>query len=354
MVNPAAVPRYGEDHESFRASVQRLLATEAVPHLTEWRASGQVPSSLMQSLGQYGFLGTGIPEDFGGGGTGDPLFTAVLIEEIVAVGAIGLALVLAQHCGVAMPAALRLPDSDMRTTAVTHGAAGQALLVPLLLDGVLEAHGVPGASVADYVLVAHRAPDGQARAGLLARRDVGVVSGAVGLGGRESGLGDLRLTSAALAAAIPDPDPALIRRDADLWTAVAAAAGARYALALAVSYVTEREVFGRPLSVLQNTQMRLAEIGAQAHVIQGFVNRCLGQLAVDTLSAVDAAAARVGATEAFDRAVDQSLQLHGGYGYIREYPVSHAYADARFLRQAAATIGDPRPLLASAMGLNPL
>ena len=350
-VRPTSLPRYGEDHESFRFSVRRLIQAKVVPHLDDWRASRQVPSHLLQALGDQGFLGTDIPEDLGGSGTGDPRFTAVLVEEVVAAGATGLAVVLAQHCGVAAPAALRLPDGDLRTTAVMRAAVGEALLVPLVLDMRLEAHGVPGASAADYFVAIQADPEDGPRTRILARDAADVTAGPAPLGGRESGLGDVRLKPASFTGTPSNPDFLLLRRDADLWTAVVAVAGARHALELARSYVTERTVFGRPLSTLENTRLRLAELGAQVTVMQGFITHCLDALADGALSAVDAAAARMGASDAFDRAADQSLQLHGGYGYMREYAVSHAYADARFLRQCAATSGDPRSVLTSALAL---
>jgi acyl-CoA dehydrogenase len=352
-VSLTSPPLYGEDHESFRSSVRRLVQGEVLPHLDDWRASRQVPPNLLQTLGDQGFLGTDIPEDLGGSGTGDPRFTAVLVEEVVAVGATGLAVVLAQHCGVAVPAALRLPDGDdeLRATAVMRAAAGEALLVPVVLDGQFEANGVPGASLADYFVAIQCDSKDEPRAGILARGAADVAAGAAPLGGRESGLGDVRFKSASLTAAVKNPDFLLMRRDVDLWAAVVAAAGARNALELARSYVIERKVFGRPLSSLENTRLRLAEVGADVSVIQGFISHCLDRLADGTLSAVDAAAARIAASDTFDRAADQALQLHGGYGYMREYPVSHAYADARFLRQCAATAGDPRPVLASALAL---
>ncbi|MBP2389392.1 acyl-CoA dehydrogenase [Aeromicrobium fastidiosum] len=308
-----------------------------------------MPAELFRTLGDQGFLGTDVPDDLGGSGTGDPRFTAVLVEEVVAAGAIGLAVVLAHQCGVAVPAVLRLPEGDHRTTTIRRVAAGEDLLIPLLLDGGDRGLGVPGAAGAGFFVVVQSGPDGEAGVSLVARDAVEVTAGSASLGGLEAGLGDVRL--AVPAATVDGSEVERVRRDVDLWTAVVSAAGARHALELGRAYVVERKVFGRPLSSLENTRLRLAEVGARIGVVQGFVTRCLDELADGTLSGVAAATARMEATRAFDRAVDQSLQLHGGYGYMREYPISHAYADARFVRQSAAASSDPRLVLADALGL---
>jgi acyl-CoA dehydrogenase len=345
-------PGYGEDHDTFRASVRRLLKAEVVPHLDDWRGAGAVPETLALSLGDQGFLSTSIPEDLGGGGTDDPRFVAVLVDETVAIGATGLALVLANHCGVCIPAMLRLPDSDFRTQALAGAASGSALAAPMLLDGARQSRGVPGAMTAGYFVVSRVDPGEERTVGLHPRDVVEVQAGPPGLGGLESASGDVRFTPASLAEAptVSDDDD-LVGRDFDLWSAVVAAAGARRALELALAYVGERKVFGRPLSDFENTRFRLAEVTAELGVIESFVSTCLDQVADGTLSRANAAAVRMVAGGACDRAVDQSLQLHGGYGYMREYPIAHAYGDARFVRQAAATMGDPRPVLASAIGL---
>ena len=343
---------YGDDHETFRASVRRLLETEAEPQLGAWRDAGAIPRTLALSLGEQGFLGTSIPEDLGGGGADDPRFVAVLVEEAVAIGATGLALVLANHCGVCTSAMLRLPDSDLRTQALAGAADGSTLAAPMLLDGDRQSRGVPGAMTAGHFVVSRVDPDKKRTVSLYRRDVVEVLAGPSTLGGLESGIGDVRLTPAAFAdTPTMSDDDDLVGRDFDLWSAVVSAAGARRALELALGYVGERSVFGRPLSDFENTRFRLAEVAADLSVVECFVGVCLEQVAGGALSRANAAAVRMVAGGAYDRAVDQSLQFHGGYGYMREFPIAHAYGDARFVRQAAATMGDPRPVLASAIGL---
>jgi acyl-CoA dehydrogenase len=143
-----------------------------------------------------------------------------------------------------------------------------------------------------------------------------------------------------------------LHRDLDLWFAVLALASARTATALAVDYVHARKVFGRPLAEFENTRFRLAELWAELASVTAFVDSCVHARSIGALDVADAAAARLTANRVCGEAVDQSLQLHGGYGYMREYPISHAFADARFLQVMAAAYSNPRDTLASTVALD--
>jgi acyl-CoA dehydrogenase len=169
------------------------------------------------------------------------------------------------------------------------------------------------------------------------------------LGGRDAALADITLSGASAGAAIPGATTVV--RDLDLWFAVLALASARTALALAFDYVHARKVFGRPLAEFENTRSRMAELAAELRALTAFVDSCVEARNARMLDATDAAAARVTANRVCGHAVDQSLQLHGGYGYMREYPISHAFADARFLQVMALTYSNPLEALASGAGL---
>ena len=131
-----------------------------------------------------------------------------------------------------------------------------------------------------------------------------------------------------------------------------ALASARTATALAVDYVHARKVFGRPLAEFENTRFRLAELWAELAGLTAFVDSCVHARSIGALDVADAAAARLTASRVCGQAVDQSLQLHGGYGYMREYPISHAFADARFLQVMASAYSNPRETLASTVALD--
>jgi acyl-CoA dehydrogenase len=335
---------YGDDHDSFRDSVRRFIATEVIPNLDQWRRANGAPRSIVAAAGDAGFLSTAVPEEFGGGGTDDLGFLVVLIEETIEAGATGLALLWALQAGVTIPYLLEHGTEEQREKWLPGLGAGQLIAVPA--PGTLSS--VAAARIADALLVQNDS-DGVALVPL-DRPGVTVTPVDENLAGRDAGLADVTLgdvdPSTELAAL-----PAL-HRDLDLWFAVLAQASARTALALAVDYVQARKVFGRPLAEFENTRFRLAELWAELAGLTAFVDACVHARGRGALDVADAAAARLTASRVCDQAVDQSLQLHGGYGYMREYPISHAFADARFLQVMAAAYSDPRATLASTVGLD--
>jgi alkylation response protein AidB-like acyl-CoA dehydrogenase len=118
---------------------------------------------------------------------------------------------------------------------------------------------------------------------------------------------------------------------------VAAVAGARRALAITIDYVLDRKAFGRPIASFQNTRHVLAGISADIDAAQVFADACVAERAEGSLTETRAAALKLHCSELYGATVDAGLQLHGGYGYMMEYPIAHAYADARFWRLAGGT-----------------
>lgn len=342
---------YDTDHEDFRASVRQHVAAEVVPHLDAWRADGVLPREAFASFAEQGFLGIVAPEELGGGGIEDPRFTAVLVEEVAAVGALGLALSLALHSGVSLPFVLAHIGGSDHDTWVSGLATGEQVAAVAAQptgpeddpDGgdFLEVPGVVSGSVAEVVLLTLQEGGvavlgGDAIAGRSSVTDA--------LGARESGPSDL-VVGGPVAAIEGDGLGDGLRRDLDLWIAVVAVASARAALDLTVAYVRERKVFGRPLMELENTRDVLASVGVRVELAQLAVDAALGAATEHALTARQAAAARVAAVEILLTAADEGMQLHGGYGYMREYPIAHAFADARALQLVAAAFSDPREVL---------
>ncbi|MBO0727703.1 MAG: hypothetical protein J2P57_00505, partial [Acidimicrobiaceae bacterium] len=136
-----------------------------------------------------------------------------------------------------------------------------------------------------------------------------------------------------------------------LWAGVAATAGADAVLDLTLDYVAGRKVFDRPLAAFENTRHRLAEVAAHLANARAAVDGLLRARAEEAPDPALAALARLSASVAHDEAVDRGLQLHGGYGYMREYPISSAFADARFLRQQEQLVADARDDVATQLGL---
>jgi len=334
---------YGDDHKVFRDSVKRFIATEVAPYLDAWRGANETPRSVVAAAGEAGFLGTAVPEEFGGGGADDLGFLTILIEETIAAGATGLALLWALQAGVAIPFLLDHASAADKQRWLPGLTAGQLVAVPA--PATLSS--VAAGRIADALLVT--VDDAVA---LVALDQPGTTVTPIedNLAGRDAGLADVMLGDIDAGSATASPSTLL--RDIDLWFAVLALASARAATTLAVDYVHARKVFGRPLAEFDNTRFRLAELWAEVAGQTAFVDSCVHARSAGTLDPSDAAAARLTAARVCVQAVDQSLQLHGGYGYMREYPISHAFADARLLQAMASSYSDPRETLASTVALD--
>lgn len=339
-------PGFGADHDDFTRSVRRFLADQVVEKLDAWRAEGRFGADLFPAAGEQGFLATTVAEDLGGAGIDDPRFAAVLVEELAATGATGLALVVARHLGVVLPAlAAAVPGAEERVGDLVRGLSDGSLIGCVAVLGAdLRAAAVPGADVADvFVVLDRERPD---RLFVLDRNDVDVVASRL-LGGAEAAVGDVAVAAGSVTGeGLPAEGTLAVL---DLWTSIVSLAAAAAAFDLTLDYVRERSVFGRPLSTFENTRFRLAELGAELAAARGLVDSALTGTVSGMTAAALAASARVVAASVHDRVVDQGMQLHGGYGYMREYPIAHAFGDARFLRTVAT--GEPRVALAVALSL---
>jgi acyl-CoA dehydrogenase len=345
-------PIFTEDHTAFRDSVRRFVATEVAPGLAGWQKTGTTPRTVVAAAGAAGFLGITAGEEFGGAGIDDRGFLTVLIEQTVECGAFGLALLWALHSGISIPAIGAHSSDEARKRWLPGLVSGEIIGVPVRLDGsslesdavtgVLE--NVPYGGVADLLI--GTLPDGGIVLIPTADAGVGITRVESNLTTRDADFADIVLDRVPVDSPSYDTD---LRAALHLWFSVLSLASARYALGLAVDYSRERTVFGRPLAEFENTRLRLAHLTAALSATTSFVDDCVGAGA--TLTAVAASVACVTAADVHDRCVDQSLQLHGGYGYMREYPVSAAFADARFLRLLTQQYTNIERTLADELGL---
>jgi alkylation response protein AidB-like acyl-CoA dehydrogenase len=136
-----------------------------------------------------------------------------------------------------------------------------------------------------------------------------------------------------------------------LSIALGAVAAARMALEWTVAYVKERKAFGQPVGSFQNSRFVLAELATEVDIAQRFIDDCVREFNAGELTAVDAAKAKWWSTELQGRAVDRCLQLHGGYGYMNEYPIARAFADARITRIYGGTTEIMKEVIGRDMGL---
>lgn len=380
---------FGEDHEAFRQTIRDFIQAEVVPHYPEWAEQGYVPRSFYKKLGELGVFGIEVPEEYGGAGEKSFKFNAVITEECARAGvSFGGSSV---HTALCLPYILKygneeqkkrwLPSfvsGDMMTAiAMTEPGTGSDLAgmkttARLSSDGkhyVLNGAKtfITGGVQADRVLVCCRTspPDPKDRRSGISILVVDAKSEgyAVGrkldkLGLRASDTAELSFTDVKVPVEdmLGEPGKAFTYLTHNLpqerlGIAIGAYAMSAAAVRFAHEYVNERTVFGREVASFQNTKFVLADCKADVDAMQAVCDRALEALDADDLTPADAASAKLFTTELAARVIDKCLQLHGGYGYMLEYPIANLYADTRVSRIYGGTSEVMRSIVAKSMGL---
>ena len=379
---------YDEDHESYRKMLRDFIEKEVVPVHDQWEEQGHPPREFYDRLGELGVLGTQVPEEYGGGGIDSFKYAAIAIEETTRAGvSFGSYSV---HANLILPYLMHGTEEQkkrwlpgfasgeiMTAIAMTEPGTGSDL-ANISTRAVLSDDGshyvlngaktfITGCALADMILVVCRTrpfdPDDR-RAGLsilcvdtrsegfsvgkklkkiglkasdtaeLSFQDVRVpVENLLG----EEGAGFRYLTSN-----LPQER---------LTIALGGAASAEAAIGFATRYVKERQVFGQPVASFQNTKFVLAECSAEAQAARIVADQALEALDARELSVADAARAKLFCTEGAGRVIDKCVQLHGGYGYIWEYPIARLYADTRVSRIYGGTSEVMKTIIAKDLGL---
>lgn len=359
---------FDTDHEDFRSTVRQFLTKEVVPHFAEWEKAGHPPRDFYRRAAELGLIGMQVPEEYGGGGISSYKFNALLIEEGIRAD-LGLG-PLRVHMDLVLPYLLRycspeqrqrwLPDfvsGDLVTAiAMTEPGTGSDLAgiaTTARRDGdhyVLNGAKtfITGGVNADRILVVARtsppAPENR-RHGLSILVvdtsspgfEVGRILEKIGLKAQDTcelSFTDVRVPVADRLGEEGEAFGYLSHNLAQerLTIAVAAWSSAARAVDLAKEYTRDRSVFGQPVASFQNTKFQLAECAVDVAAGQAFLDQALQAHDDGALSAVDAAGLKLWMTEMQGRVVDKCLQLHGGYGYMTEYPIARLYADARVTR----------------------
>jgi alkylation response protein AidB-like acyl-CoA dehydrogenase len=355
---------YGDDHDAFRATVRRFVAREVVPNLEKWDHAHLVDRDLFTQAGEAGLLGTAVPAEYGGGGVDDFRFNAVIGEEFARVGATAPALSITLHNDIVLPYLLRYTTDEQKARwlpgcvsgelvtaiALTEPDAGSDLggiSTTAIRDG--STYVVNGAKIfitngihADLLVTAVKTDPAAGHRGM----SLLVIERGMEGFSRPSKLDKIGLdaqdTAELLFDDVPVPATNLLGTEGEgfgylmsnlpqerLSIAAWAVAGAAYALDLTVEYCTSRTAFGAPISNLQNTRFTLADLQTQIEVGRAFIHECVDELNAGALTPERAAMAKWWCTEMHKRCVDECLQLHGGYGYMRETPIAKAYLDTR-------------------------
>ncbi len=360
---------FDDEHEAFRDSFRTFLEREVIPAYPGWRREG-IPRQLFGELAAHQFVAASVPERHGGAGIDDLRFGAVLLEEAMSANAAGLALMLLACNEIAVPLLVENAGEEEadRLTGLATGETLAAFASPaepprarrqggsIVLDG--SAAGVVNGGLAELILVTALAEGDDDPTLVVLDADSPGLSRAPApelVGPTGCDRADLRFDGVE-AEAVTGGDSlaaALARRVVveQLGLAVMAVAGARRALGETLEYVHDRRAFGRPIAEFENTRFALAAVAAEIEATGAFVDACVREHGDGGLTPLRAAAAKLQASELFGRAVDWGVQLHGGYGYMLEYPIAHAFADARFLRLYGGSSERMKEIVASSIGL---
>ncbi|MGW3076281.1 acyl-CoA dehydrogenase family protein [Kitasatospora sp. NPDC001132] len=353
---------FTEQHDDFRATVRAFLAKEVLPHYDRWEKAGIVDRSAWLAAGRQGLLGLAVPEEYGGGGTPDFRYAAVLAEEFARAGASGLAIGL--HNDIIGPYLTSLATEEQKRRWLPGFCSGELITAIAMtepgtgsdLQGIRtqavdrgDHYLLNGAKtfisngiLADLVIVVARTtPEGGAHGlSLLAveRGTPGFERGRnldkIGQKAQDTAelyFEDVRVPKENLIGELNGGFVHLMQNLAQerLTIAAAAIAGAEYLVEITTDYVKQREAFGRPLAKLQHVRFEIAELATECAVTRAFVDRCITEHNRYALTPADASMAKWWATELQKRTADRCLQLHGGYGYMSEFPVARAFTDGR-------------------------
>ena len=377
---------FDADHQAFREAVRAFFDREVVPHLPEWDAAGIIPREMFGTAGKSGFLGMAVPEELGGGGVDDFRFNAVLGEESIRSGATAAGLGITLHNDVALPYFLRYCTEEQQRRWLPGIASGELITAIAMTEPSIGSdlasmsttairHGdhyvVNGSKTfitnginADLVITAVKTDPSRRHAGMsllvIERGMPGFERGRnlEKLGQHAQDTAELSFTDVRVPVEnlLGEPGQGFRQLVANLpqerlSIALSAVTSATVALELTLEYVKGRRAFGQPIGSFQNSRFVLAEIATEVDIAQTYVDRCIGLLNADELSAEDAAKAKWWCTELQGRVVDRCLQLHGGYGYMNEYPISTLYADARITRIYGGTTEIMKEVIGRGLGL---
>jgi alkylation response protein AidB-like acyl-CoA dehydrogenase len=366
-------------HEDFRASFRTFLQREVIGEegrYGEWERGGIVPREVFARAGRGGFTGMAVPEAYGGAGAEDFRLNLVIGEEAqqAGVGSFGLGITL--HNDICLPYFLTYCTDEQRARWLGGIASGELITALAMTEPGI------GSDLAAMSTTAKRAssPEGGDDHYVVngtktfitngINADLVILAVKTGVGGHQDRHRGISLmivergmegfargrnlekigqhaqdTAELFFTDVRVPVENLLGREGEgfrylvsnlpqerLSIAASAVAAAEAALAWTLEYVRERKAFGQSIGSFQNSRFTLAELSSETQIARAFVDQCAKALNAGELTPEDAATAKWWCTELQGRVVDRCLQLHGGYGYMLEYPIARAYADARVTR----------------------
>ncbi len=374
---------FSEDHQRFRDSFRRFLEKEVVPHHDAWEDRGYVDREVWLSAGANGFLCTSMPEEFGGAAA-DKLYSVIVFEEVARLGVNGLGFGL--HSEIVAPYILRYGSDEQKQRYLPRMAAGEVIGAIAMSEPAAgsDLQGVKTQAIdagdhfllngsktfitngwhADVVIVVAKTDPSAGAKGtslLLVERGMpGFEKGKrlkkVGLKAQDTSelfFDNVKVPKANLLGQLNKGFIYLMQELPweRLQIAISAMEAAQAAIDWTVAYTKERKVFGTTVASYQNTRFKLAEMQTEVQVGRVFVDRCLELLLAGKLDTATASMAKYWCSDLQCKVIDECVQLHGGYGYMWEYPVARAWADARVQRIYGGTNEIMKEVITRSMGL---
>lgn len=370
---------YREDHEQFRATARRFLERECVPHMDAWHKAGVIDREVWRKAGREGLLCPAMSADYGGGG-GDFGHSSVLTEEAAALGLSGVSFGL--HSDIIAPYIERLGSEEQKRKWLPRAASGETVLAIAMTepgagsdlksirttarrDGdewvvngakTFISHGLQSDLVIVVCKTNPQATGSKAislvlvetdRPGFRRGRKLDKV-GQHAADTAEMFFDDVRVPAANLLGEEGHGMYALMQELAQERFCIAVGAASTFEACLqhTIDYVKNRKAFGQSVWEFQNTKFKLADLKAQCTAVRLMIDHYLGEHMRRRLTLEEAAIAKLYATETLGSALDTMVQLHGGYGYMLEYPVARAFVDSRVTRIYGGTSEVQRELIA--------
>ena len=379
------IPRtlFTPEHETFRDSVRRFLEAEVKPHDERWQEQGFADKAVWKKAGEHGFLCMSMPEEFGGSGA-DKLFSMVLMEEQARINNSSLGWGL--HSEIVAPYLLNYGSEVLKKKYLPKMASGEMIgaiamsepgagsdLQSVKTSAVRKGdkYVVNGSKTfitngwnCDLVIVVAKTdPAKGAKGTSLVVVDTSMKGFSKGKRLKKMGLKG-QDTAELFFDNVEVPAENLLGQENNgfiylmqelpwerMQIAIAAAAKCEAALGWTIAYVNDRKAFGKPVSSFQNTRFKLAEAATEVQVMRVFIDRCMELLLEKKLDTATASMAKYWASDMEGKVLDECLQLHGGYGFMWEFPISQAYVDARVQRIYGGTNEIMKEVISRSLGL---
>ena len=382
----AVLPPFGEEHEELRETVSRFVSKEIAPHVDEWETAREFPRELYGRCAELGFLGLKFPEQYGGQG-GTHLHDAIWVEELARSGGSGgVAAGLNAHASIALPPIFNFGTEEQKQRWLRPGIAGEKVgalgitepgagsdvagisTTAERVDGGYVVNGaktfIPNGVPADFLVCACKTTQGGGHGGIsflvLEREMPGyeVAAKLEKMGWHSSDTGELAFSD------VEVPAENLLGEENGgfklimanfawerLLMAIGAVGGMQRLIETTVAYAKEREAFGRPIGKFQAIRHQVAEMALKAETARALTYNALRLFHTGQDCIRDVSMAKLVTQRSLLEVADQALQIHGGYGYMREYGIERAVCDARLGPIGGGTDDIMREILGKQMGL---